>query len=151
MGAHPAFGRGVGVRKMKKLYEAFEGEMTRCQNITDVMTVEGFEHKTASKVVNGMPEYTAFLKKIHPYIKIQKYEAPKQGGLSGQTFVFTGFRSKELEKQIAEQGGKMGSSVSKNTSYLVADDPSSTSGKAAKARENGVNIISVDQLKELLQ
>lgn len=150
MGAHPAFGRGVGVRKMKKLYEAFEGEMTRCEKVADIMAVEGFEHKTATKIVNGMPTFTTFLMRVHSFIKIQKYEAPKTGNLSGMTFVFTGFRNSDLEKEILNRGGKMGSAVSKNTTYLVADDPTSTSGKAAKARECGVRIINVTQLRELL-
>lgn len=150
MGAHPAFGRGVGVRKMKKLYEAFQGNMARCFKVADIMSVDGFEHKTATKIANGMQAFDAFYLQVRPYVQVAKYEAPKQGGLSGQTFVFTGFRSSELEAAIEELGGKMGSAVSNKTTFLVADDPNSTSGKAAKARSLGVKVISVDDLKAML-
>ncbi len=150
MGAHSALGRGIGVRKMKKLFEAFEGKMTRCENIVDILTVDGFEHKTATKIVNGMPAVTAFLMKINPYVKFAKYEEPKTGGMSGQTIVFTGFRSKELEEMVEAQGGKMGSAVSSKTTILVADSPESGSTKITKAKELGVKVISVDQLKAML-
>jgi len=150
MGAHPAMGRGVGVRKMKKLYEAFEGDMTKCDNVDAIIAVDGFDKKTATKIVNGYPEFMAFLAAIDPYVTYAKYEAKKQGTLSGKVFVFTGFRSSDLEAQIIERGGAMGSSVSSKTSYLVTAEPNSTSGKAVKARAAGVAVIGVDELKAML-
>lgn len=151
MGAHASFGRGIGVRKMKKLYEAFDGDMTRCQSITEILNVDGFDQKTGLKVVNGYPDFIKFYESIARYVVLETYAPKAQGKLSGQTFVFTGFRSTEYEKRIELLGGKMSTSVSKNTSYLVADDPSSTSGKTEKARVAGVNIISVKQLVAILE
>lgn len=151
MGSYSAFGRGVGVRKMKKLYEAFDGDMTKCAKVPNILMVEGFEQKTASKIVMGYPKFETFLNKIKKYVTIAKYEAKKGGSLSGQTFVFTGFRSKELEKAVEEKGGKMGSAVSNKTTYLVAEDKDSTSGKATKARELGVKVIGVEELNKLLK
>lgn len=150
MGAHPAFGRGVGVRKMKKLYEAFKGNMEMCRNVVNIIQVDGFDHKTASKIANGYDEYTKFIAGVEKYVTFEQYVAPAEGALSGQQFVFTGFRSKELEQQIEQQGGKIGSGVSNKTSFVVADDVNSSSGKAAKARELGVRVISVEQLKSML-
>lgn len=150
MGACPAFGRGVGVRKMKKLYEAFEGDMAMCAKVPNILTVEGFEQKTASKIAAGYPKFQEFLKKIQKYVTIAKYERKKQGSFSGQIVVFTGFRSKDLEKVIESQGGKMGSSVSSKTTLLVAEDKDSNSGKAKKARELGVKVIGQDDLINML-
>lgn len=151
MGAYPSFGRGVGVRKMKKLYEAFQGRMELCESVVQIAQVEGFDHKTATKIANGWPAFVKFREQTQKYITVAAYEAPKVGSLTGQTFVFTGFRSKELEKQVTDLGGKMGSTVSKNTSYVVAEDTNSTSGKAGKARELGIPLIGVEQLKEMLK
>ncbi|TFG95321.1 hypothetical protein E4H12_13470, partial [Candidatus Thorarchaeota archaeon] len=151
MGSHSALGRGVGVRKMKKLYEAFEGDMTKCAKVPNILMVDGFEQKTASKITMGYPKFEEFLKKIKKYVTIAKYESKKSGSLSGQTFVFTGFRSKELEKTVEEKGGKMGSAVSNKTTYLVAEDKDSTSGKATKARGLGVKVIGVEELNNLLK
>src|SRR5271157_968502 len=152
-GAHSVFGRGVGVRKMKKLYEAFKGDMTKLSNATLIATVEGFDVKTATKIAAGYKPFIQFLNAVNDkfmYIELRKYEEPKGGDLSGQSFLFTGFRDKGLEKQIEEKGGKNASSVSSKLTYLVAADPNEVSGKLTKARELGTKIITRDQLLEIL-
>lgn len=70
--------------------------------------------------------------------------------LKGMTFVITGklvhFKNRdELVKKIEEYGGKVASSVSKNTTYLINNDVNSTSGKNKKAKELGVKIITEEQ------
>lgn len=150
MGSHPAFGRGVGVRKMKKLYEAFNGDMSKCQSIDAIVAVPGFELKTAKKIAAGYFTFIGFFEQVEDVVTIAKFEPKKQGGLSGLTFVFTGFRNADLEKQIVDQGGTMGSTVSSKTSYLVTAEANSTSTKAKKAREIGVKVIGVDELKQML-
>jgi DNA ligase (NAD+) len=150
MGSHHAFGRGVGMRKMKKLYEAFEGDMTKCKNIEAIVAVDGFDVKTATKIAAGYAEFLTFLAAVNPYITLAKYEAKKQGHLTGKVFVFTGFRSKELEDKIINAGGTMGSTVSSKTTYLVTAEPNSTSGKAVKAREIGVQVIGQAELEAML-
>lgn len=150
MGSHDAFGRGIGKRKMKKLYEAFEGDMTQCQNFDRVVSVEGFDKKTATKVVNGYPKFVEFFESIRKYVTIAVYEEKVQGKMTGQTVVFTGFRSKELEKAVEGCGGKMGTSVSGKTTLVVAESKDSSSGKAVKARELGIKVIGVDELNQML-
>jgi NAD-dependent DNA ligase len=150
MGAHPAFGRGVGVRKMKKLWEYYKGELGPMHSAHFICLVDGFDIKTADKVVAGMTKYLEFKAKLAKVVTFKPYEAPKEGGLTGKTFVFTGFRSKELEQLVEAAGGKMGSSVSSKTSYVVADDVNSSSGKADQARKCNVPVITVAMLKEML-
>jgi DNA ligase (NAD+) len=150
MGSTTTFGRGVGVRKMKKLWEAFAGDMSRCVDVQSIVNVEGFDTKTAEKIANGYPEYQSFLSSIRNHVKFTDYVPPVEGALTGSTIVFTGFRSSDMEKQIIAAGGKMGSSVSKNTTYLVTNDPHSTSGKSQKARDLGVKVISPKEMQELL-
>lgn len=150
MGSHHAFGRGVGVRKMKKLYEAFEGDVAMMEHANEIIAVEGFDTKTATKIAAGFRPFMEFLTKISPYVTLAKYEAKKQGHLTGKVFVFTGFRSKELEEKIVNAGGTMGSTVSSKTTYLVTAEPNSTSGKAVKAREIGVQVIGQQELTEML-
>ncbi len=150
MGAHPAFGRGIGVRKMKKLYEAFQGDMSKCQNIDNIVRIDGFEEKTATKICNGYGPFMEFLVNTKPYITVQEYQAPKQGNLSGCIVVFTGFRDASLEKQIENAGGKMGSSVSSKTTYVVTTNPNGSSGKLDKARSLGVKVIGIDEIKGMI-
>ena len=150
MGAHPAFGRGVGVRKMKKLYEAFEGNMSKCKNVVAITSVDGFDSKTATKISNGYPIFQAFLNYVESVVTIQLYVAPTIGSLSGKIFVFTGFRSPTLEREVEKLGGKMGSSVSSKTHYVVTENPNGSSGKLDKARSLGIPVIGVDELKEMI-
>lgn len=150
MGSHASMGRGVGKRKMKKLYEAFEGDMSKCESVINITQVEGFEHKTASKIVAGYPTFMEFFEKMKPYLSVAPYVEKKQGNMSGKTVIFTGFRSAELEAKIIDAGGKMGTAVSKNTTYLVTAESNSTSGKAQKAQDLGVTVIGVEELKAML-
>ena len=75
--------------------------------------------------------------------------------LSGETFVITGslehYKSRtELKKEIETQGGKVAGSVSKNTSYLVTNNPESGSSKNKAAAELGVKIITEDEIRTML-
>lgn len=149
-GAYSGFGRGVGVRKMKKLYDAFSGDIKKLAIMQEILAVEGFEFKTAAKITSGYTNFLKFLTDTSATITFAEYEAPKQGGLSGSTFLFTGFRSSDLEAKIVEQGGKISSSVSSKLNYLVAADPNESSGKLTKARELGTKIITREELVDLL-
>ena len=61
--------------------------------------------------------------------------------ISHKSFVFTGFRNKDLEKYIESQGGSVKTSVSKNTDYVLVADANDSSAKVIKARELGVQIV----------
>ena len=70
-----------------------------------------------------------------------------KGRCVGLTFVITGdvrrFKNRDAFKTYVEaNGGKVAGSVSKKTSYLVNNDPSSASSKNLKARELGIPILS---------
>jgi DNA ligase (NAD+) len=84
-------------------------------------------------------------------LKIQMDQTQTSDELSGQTFVITGTLSKprdEIQAWIEARGGKVSSSVSKNTSYVVAGDAAGS--KLDKANQLGVTILSEDQLYQLV-
>lgn len=73
--------------------------------------------------------------------------------LDGLTFVITGslknFKNRdELKGIITSLGGKVSSSVSSKTSYLINNDVASTSAKNREAQSLGVKIISEDDFCE---
>jgi len=80
-------------------------------------------------------------------------EAPEAAPLGGKTFVFTGglanFSREAAKAQVTARGGKVSSSVSARTDYVVAGaDPGS---KLAKARELGVEILDEAKFMEILE
>lgn len=76
--------------------------------------------------------------------------AVKGASMAGQAVCMTGFRDAAMEQRILEQGGTIASGVSKNTSILVAKDPSSGSGKAQKANQLGVRVLGIQEMWTLL-
>lgn len=79
-------------------------------------------------------------------------EEKKPSPLSELTFVITGTLPKpreEVKEMIEKAGGKVSSSVSKNTDYLVVgEDPGS---KLAKAKALGVKTISYEELIKMME
>lgn len=76
--------------------------------------------------------------------------------LKGKTFVVTGdmktFPIREyLKKFIISHGGRMTGSVSKKTSYLIANDQSEKTSKLAKAQELGTPIITEEEFLKMVR
>ena len=76
--------------------------------------------------------------------------------LEGKTFCVTGrvhiWKNRdELSAAVTAAGGKVTSSVSSKTDYLVNNDVTSTSAKNLKAKELGIPIITEEQLQELMK
>jgi DNA ligase (NAD+) len=78
----------------------------------------------------------------------------KQRGtkLAGKTFVLTGmlahYTRDEAKKMIEDAGGRVSSSVSKKTDYVVAGPGAGS--KLEEARDLGVKVIGEEDMKELL-
>ena len=143
------FGRGVGRRKLKKVFEA-TGKITG-NTVNDLVKVEGIEAKTAAKIVEGYAGYEAFLDSIAgEYSFAEAKEVASGGAFEGQTVVFTGFRDADAQSKIEAMGGHVGSSVSSKTTLLVTKDVNSTSGKIKKARDLGIEIIDPAELYKRL-
>ena len=74
--------------------------------------------------------------------------------LKGSTFVvsgvFTNMSRTELKKSIEDNGGKVSSSISSKTTFVVAGENMGPS-KQAKAQDLGISIISEDQYLEMIQ
>ena len=79
-------------------------------------------------------------------------ETKKEGVFSGKTFVLTGtlptMNRNEASKLIADNGGKVSSSVSKKTDYLLAGEEAGS--KLDKATALGITIISEEELLNMI-
>jgi DNA ligase (NAD+) len=84
--------------------------------------------------------------------RVERDRVRRDGSLSGETFVLTGtlpgLTRSEAKARIEAAGGKVTSSVSKKTSYVVAGEEAGS--KLRKAQELGVEILDAAGLEKLL-
>ena len=97
-------------------------------------------------------ELKELLNYVSPRPPKRRNESSGAGKVAGKTFVLTGtlptLSRSDASQLIEENGGKVSSSVSKKTDYLVAGEEAGS--KLTKARELGVKIISQEELIRLM-
>ncbi|MFY8180870.1 MAG: NAD-dependent DNA ligase LigA [Flavobacterium sp.] len=84
---------------------------------------------------------------------IEKFNPNATVKLSGKTFVVSGvfekFSRDDLKKAIEDNGGKVGSSISAKTDFVVAGDNMGPA-KLEKANQLGISIISEDDFIQMI-
>tara|TARA_R110000851_G_scaffold79015_1_gene174107 strand:- start:2249 stop:4243 length:1995 start_codon:yes stop_codon:yes gene_type:complete len=152
--------RFVGETVAKKLARAYKNiDSLMVATVEELMTVDEIGQRIAESVVsffrNGINlEIISRLRKYGVQFEVSADKLENQTDLlKGQTFVVSGvfenLSRDELKKLIEDNGGKVGSSISSKTSYLVAGDKMGPS-KRTKAESLGVPIISETDFLNML-
>ena len=93
------------------------------------------------------------VKELNSKLKIEEQKIDENGILKNKTFMFTGkldgISRAEAKSLIEKNSGTTLSSVNKNLDYLVIGDKP-TKRKIDEAKSIGIKIISLDQLRRLL-
>jgi NAD-dependent DNA ligase len=147
MTASNAFKHGFAEKKLKSIINAFPDLLENEPNLEDIVQIEGWNYKTAEPFLERLPYFIEFLE-YHSYLKYnikKKSKSKSNTGLNNITVVFTGVRNKPLENIIEEMGGKVSSSISKNTNIVVTNDPNGSTSKLNKARDLGIPILTLEQ------
>lgn len=165
LGASCVFGFGMGRRKIEQLFKNIPDLFEIYKHDADVdfenlyegiKEVEGFSDKSALKIIEHIPEAIEFLSEILPFLpktsskpvtisKQQKSETI-DNRFEGMKILFSGYRDGELEKKIEKYGGKIVSSISKNTSMLIVGTKSGEpSSKMVKAKELKIPIMTGEE------
>ena len=143
-------GRGLGEKKLELILKNFP---EICQNkkkgldikIEDLMKINGMGELTSQLFLDNLMKFYEFyddlgfkLKKVDVIIK------EKDGIFKNIYFVFTGFRSDEIEKFIKDNGGDVENNITSKTNFLIMKDRNKITNKIEKAVEKGVQLISKD-------
>ena len=149
--------RHVGEQTGRVLADEFKDfESIRNAEVDSLESIEGVGPIVAKSVRNffrdGKNKYT--IKRLFQLgIKFSEIPEKRSDVLKGLTFVITGTFEKrnrqEMKGIIQSAGGKVSSSVSKKTDYLVAGE--NAGSKLKKANELGVNLISENKLSLLIR
>ena len=156
------FGLGIrhtGQKAAKLLDGRFKSlEALMHADVDSIALIDGIGRVTAESIVDffsldGTKRLISELKGLGVNTVSLNTEDLSSGALSGKTFVLTGtlptLKRNEAAELIEKAGGKVSSSVSKKTDYLVAGEDAGS--KLTKAQSLGINIISQDELLALLQ
>jgi len=149
MSASQLFGRGIGSRKLKLITDEYNildnvYEPKELRNI--ILNIKGFDEKTTKKIVEGYYKFLKFYKKLKKLynISIKKKTKKITNKFKNQNIVFTGFRNKELENVINNEGGNVKTSISKNISLVIYKDKNEKSSKLIKAEKLNIPIIQLN-------
>lgn len=142
------FANGVGESRIAKIESVYPDVLSVTRE--QILELDGFADKTADAILKDMPKFKNFLNKINGlYTIVEETPATVTGNaFENEVVVFTGIRDKDMEAWIVENGGTIASGVSKKTTMLVTKDPSSTSSKITKAKEQGVRVVAHSDLKQ---
>jgi DNA ligase (NAD+) len=148
--------RHVGERTAKLLAKHF-GSMENliAAKIEDLTAVNEIGPEIATSIVEFFHErknIDVMRKFSKAGVKPQKKEIAGNAPLQGKSFVFTGamesMSRNEAKALVENLGGSIHSSVTKNTTYVVAgSDPGS---KLNKAKSSGVKILSQEDFLKLI-
>ena len=154
MNATNIFGHNFGHKRLEKIFNVYGNDFIKfmksktVKQIHDaVVAIDGFDEITAKQFSETIHEFIKVFEKIPESVRksiINNSEVVKVSEkFKGKKFVFSGFRNKEWEEYIVENGGEVVGSVSKNTSYLVTTKMDAEQGttKVTKAKEVGVEIV----------
>ncbi len=121
-----------------------------------LMKIEGFGPTRAESLYNFLhsPQGEKLIQELRELgVKLtEDVKTAVSSALSGKTIVVTGtlvkYKRHEIENLIKQHGGKPGSSVSKNTDYVVAGEEAGS--KLDKAKELGVPVLSEEDFEKLI-
>jgi DNA ligase (NAD+) len=149
------FGRGIGERKLRALFEQIDVREFLDGNVTyeQIVAIHGFEEKTAKLILENLDEALANFNMIKNYLELdlEEEQIVLGGKLAGKVICPTGVRFKpELLEKIQKEGGSVVDSMTSQVNTLVAKDPNSNSSKIEKARIKGIQVISLEELVSML-
>jgi len=152
--------RFVGETVAKKLAKHYKSiDALRQATLMDLILVDEIGERIAQSVLDFFDnqENSIIIERLKKYgIQfeiIEKINPNATDKLSGKTFVVSGvfekFSRDDLKKAIEDNGGKVGSSISAKTDYVIAGDNMGPA-KLDKANKLNVSIISEDDFITLI-
>ncbi len=153
---------GLGIRNIgKKAAELLTAKFNTIEDLLnaskdDIIAIEGFGETMADSVLEYFSTESAqqLIERLkNAGVNMTSDTKTTGTALAGLTFVLTGkfptLSRNEAEKLVVSCGGKVSSSVSSKTDYVVAGEDAGT--KLTKANSLGIKVITEDELIKMAQ
>lgn len=153
------FGRGMGAKRIKLILANYPdilwSDESNEQKLQNVSKLPGFKDKTAEAFVPHIKEFMEFVQKIGLTDQIrqklpEKINIDINHPLNGKKIVFTGIRDNILQQKLETFGVNINGSVSKTTDFVIVKDLNDDTGKAEKARELGIKMMTPEMFKKYI-
>ena len=111
--------KNLGSKKLLLLEHLYESNNVTIENIT---SIEGFSDISAKSYLDSIDVFKSFVNDIGSLLTIIKTEVKEvstDGGLDGQTYLFTGVRRKDLEELLTDKSANVSKTMSKKITHLV--------------------------------
>ncbi|NMA79907.1 MAG: NAD-dependent DNA ligase LigA [Clostridiales bacterium] len=149
--------KGIGQRAAELLSQKFgDIDSIMSADISDILEIDGFGDIMSQNLFNALrePHLVALVKRLKEYGLNMEYSRNiVDNRFDGMTFVLTGtlerYKRADAKAVIESMGGKVSSSVSRKTDYVLAGEDAGS--KLTKARQLDLNIIDEEQFAQLIK
>ncbi len=151
LGASGIFGFGMGTKKINRLFQEYPNILNEYKFISreilteNILKIEGFSDKTTKNIVKNIEWADKFIKVFGNFANFEEKNIINDS-MKNIKVVFSGFRDKKLAEDVVERGGKVVSSISKNTTLLIVSNKNEqNTDKVKKAKELNIGILSKEE------
>lgn len=151
--------RGIGRQAASELMNHFKSiHKLKTATYEDLLTVKDMGDISSRAIIeffsnNDNLETLSRLEQAGVNFESADEPIDMDSSISGLTFVITGtlptMARAEMEELVKKHGGKISSSVSKKTDYLIAGEKAGS--KLTKAQQLGVRVLSEEEVHKLLR
>lgn len=147
MASSNMLGSGFGVERCKKIVDVYPNILEIKEfRIEEIKCIDGFDEIMAEQFIDNYRLFINFYKEIRKYVILN--EGRKEIRMN---VVFSGFRDKDLERELESKGVKVLNTISSKVKYLIVkDDDYEETSKVKKAKKLNIEIIVYDDIYEYI-
>ncbi|MCK5072080.1 MAG: NAD-dependent DNA ligase LigA [Bacteriovoracaceae bacterium] len=146
---------GGAYNTCKKVVDAGFNSIEKISKLTvsELSLIDSFAEKSSEEFLKSFNEKLPLINELIGVGFLFKTHSSVEKPLDGKKICITGALSEKrslIEKWIRDAGGVITGSVSNKTDYLLTNDQESNSSKFKKAKQFGVEIISEEKVKKMV-
>lgn len=160
MTATNKLGNGIGYEKIKSILNIYPNiiEIYKKWNneefINKIKDIKGWDDKTALVFVKNFSNFIIFYEEIKDFIILKSHNIDIINNnliLKDKIIVLSGFRNKELQAKIINNGGNVANTISSKTNYLIVKNKDIITDKIIKAHNLGIKILLIEDFNLILK